>query len=481
MKSDNAKILSAAEKQYTKMTQTPIKKLVASLAVPTVISMLITTIYNATDTYFVSKINISASGATGVVFSLMAILQAFGFMFGHGSGSCISRNLGAQNIEKARRYSSTGLFLALLTGALIGILGIIFLTPFMRLLGSTATILPYSKAYGIFILTAGPAMTGGCVANNILRYEGKASLAMVGLTAGGVLNIILDPILIFGAKMGIAGAGLSTAISQYISFAILMIMYYKGDAQSKPHIKYITLKPRFVATIITTGLPSLARQGLNSVSNMVLNIEAALYGDACIAAMSIVAKCANLIFSVCVGIGQGFQPVSAFNYGAKKYSRVKSGVKFTWGFSTGVLAALAAACFAFAPQIITVFRHESEVVEIGGKTLRLLCIALLFLPTVMVANMTFQSIGQSGKAFFLACSQNGLFFIPLAIILPKICGITGLELAQPIGYILAAAVSVPFLLRFIKTLTSYAANQNSNVSNKQTKNGPQPFDLTQSD
>lgn len=324
MQSDNAKILSAAEKQYTKMTQTPIKKLFASLAVPTVISMLITTVYNATDTYFVSKINISASGATGVVFSLMAILQAFGFMFGHGSGSCISRNLGAQNIEKARRYSSTGLFLALLTGALIGILGIIFLAPFMRLLGSTATILPYSKAYGIFILAAGPAMTGSCVANNILRYEGKASLAMVGLTAGGVLNIILDPILIFGAKMGIAGAGLSTAISQYISFAILMIMYYKGDAQSKPNIKYITLKPRFVATIITTGLPSLARQGLNSVSNMVLNIEAALYGDACIAAMSIVAKCANLIFSVCVGIGQGFQPVSAFNYGAKKYSRVKS-------------------------------------------------------------------------------------------------------------------------------------------------------------
>ncbi|UKI24011.1 MAG: MATE family efflux transporter [Anaerotruncus sp.] len=433
--------------------------------------MLITTIYNATDTYFVSKKSTFRQAAQrALFFSLMAILQAFGFMFGHGSGSCISRNLGAQNIEKARRYSSTGLFLALLTGALIGILGIIFLAPFMRLLGSTATILPYSKAYGIFILAAGPAMTGSCVANNILRYEGKASLAMVGLTAGGVLNIILDPIFDFRRKkMGIAGAGLSTAISQYISFAILMIMYYKGDAQSKPHIKYITLKPRFVATIITTGLPSLARQGLNSVSNMVLNIEAALYGDACIAAMSIVAKCANLIFSVCVGIGQGFQPVSAFNYGAKKYSRVKSGVKFTWGFSTGVLAALAAACFAFAPQIITVFRHESEVVEIGGKTLRLLCIALLFLPTVMVANMTFQSIGQSGKAFFLACSQNGLFFIPLAIILPKICGITGLELAQPIGYILAAAVSVPFLLRFIKTLTSYAANQNSNVSNKQTK------------
>lgn len=444
--------IDSAELQFKKMTETPINKLIASLSVPTVISMLITNIYNATDTYFVSKISIAASGATGVVFSLMAILQAFGFMFGHGSGSCISRHLGAQDIEKAKRYSSTGFFLSLIAGAIIMVLGLIFITPLMTFLGSTDTILPYAREYGFYILLSGPAMTASCVINNILRYEGMAALAMVGLTSGGILNIILDPILIFTCDMGIAGAGLSTAISQYISLAILLIMYYRGAAQSKMGIKFITLKPRFVWEIIATGLPSLARQGLNSVSNMVLNIQAAPFGDACIAAMSIVAKVSNLLFSVCVGIGQGFQPVSSFNYGAGKYSRVKKGIKFTWGFSTIVIFVLSLACFIFAPQIVTLFRHETEVVEVGNTALRMLCASLIALPTVMIGNMTFQSIGKSGRAFFLALTQNGLFFIPLVLVLPEFMGIYGIEAAQPIAYVIAAAVTVPFVLSFMRTL-----------------------------
>lgn len=444
--------VNSAEAQFKKMTETPINKLITSLSVPTVISMLITNIYNATDTYFVSKINIAASGATGVVFSLMAILQAFGFMFGHGSGSCISRHLGAQDIEKAKRYSSTGFFLSLIAGTVIMVLGLIFLTPLMTLLGSTQTILPYARDYGIYILLSGPAMTASCVVNNILRYEGMAALAMVGLTSGGILNIILDPVLIFACDMGISGAGLSTAISQYVSLAILLIMYYKGTAQSKMHVRFITLKPKFVGEIIATGLPSLARQGLNSVSNMVLNIEAAVYGDACIAAMSIVAKVSNLLFSVCVGIGQGFQPVSSFNYGAGKYTRVKKGIIFTWGFSTIVIFVLSLVCFILAPQIVTMFRHETEVVKVGSVALRLLCASLTVLPTVMIGNMTFQSIGKSGRAFFLALTQNGLFFIPLVLVLPGFMGIYGIEAAQPIAYVMAAAVTVPFIIAFIKSL-----------------------------
>jgi len=443
-----------AKAQFIKMTEKPIRSLIASLAVPTVISMLITTVYNITDTYFVSKINVSASGATGVVFSLMAILQAFGFMFGHGSGSCISRHLGAKNIEGARKYSSTGFFLALISGIIIMAAGLVFLTPLMTVLGSTSTILPYAKTYGLYILIAGPAMTTGCVMNNILRYEGMASLAMLGLTAGGLLNIVLDPILIFYCNMGIGGAGLATAVSQYISMIILLFMFMSKKTQSRISLKYISFEPSLVFEIIFTGAPSLARQGLNSVSNMVLNLQAAVYGDACIAAMSIVAKCANLLFSVCVGIGQGFQPVSAFNYGAKKYSRVKSGINFTWLFSTLVVAVLSAVCFALAPQIIHIFRHEEEVVNIGSTALRMMCAALIFLPTVMVANMTFQSIGKSGRALFLACTQNGLFFIPLILILPAHIGLTGLELSQPAAYILAALTAVPFLLIFMHRLPS---------------------------
>ncbi len=443
---------AVAKKQFIKMTETPVKRLIASLALPTVISMLITTVYNITDTYFVSKISIPASGATGIVFSLMAILQAFGFMFGHGSGSCISRHLGAMEFEKAKRYASTGVFLAATSGIMIMLFGILFINPLMKILGSTDTILPFAKTYGLYILIAGPAMTTGCVMNNILRYEGLASLAMLGLTAGGILNIILDPILIFSLNLGIAGAGIATAVSQYISMLLLLMMFICGKTQSKISLKYITLNLRFMAEIAATGLPSLARQGLNSISNMVLNHQAAVYGDACIAAMSIVSKCSNFLFSICVGIGQGFQPVSAFNYGAKKYSRVKSGMNFTWLFSTAVIAVLSAACFALSPEIIRLFREDAQVIETGSKALRAVCAALLFLPTVMVANMTFQSIGKSGRALFLASAQNGLLFIPLIFVLPLTFGISGILLAQPLSYILSAAISVPFLLGFSKEL-----------------------------
>ncbi|MEZ3421381.1 MAG: MATE family efflux transporter [Eubacterium sp.] len=443
---------AVAKKQFIKMTETPVKRLIASLALPTVISMLITTVYNITDTYFVSKISIPASGATGIVFSLMAILQAFGFMFGHGSGSCISRHLGAMEFEKAKRYASTGVFLAAASGIMIMLFGILFINPLMKILGSTDTILPFAKTYGLYILIAGPAMTTGCVMNNILRYEGLASLAMLGLTAGGILNIILDPILIFSLNLGIAGAGIATAVSQYISMLLLLMMFICGKTQSKISLKYITLNLRFMAEIAATGLPSLARQGLNSISNMVLNHQAAVYGDACIAAMSIVSKCSNFLFSICVGIGQGFQPVSAFNYGAKKYSRVKSGMNFTWLFSTAVIAVLSAACFALSPEIIRLFREDAQVIETGSKALRAVCAALLFLPTVMVANMTFQSIGKSGRALFLASAQNGLLFIPLIFVLPLTFGISGILLAQPLSYILSAAISVPFLLGFSKEL-----------------------------
>lgn len=441
-----------AKRQFAEMTQTPVNRLIAKLALPTVISMLITTIYNMADTYFVSKLNVSASGATGVVFSLMAVLQAFGFMFGHGSGSCISRRLGAGQIEEARRYASTGFFLALISGILILAAGLLGLTPLMRLLGSTDTILPYAKDYGRWILLAGPAMTGACVLNNILRYEGKAALAMIGLASGGLLNIALDPLLIFTCRMGITGAGVSTAISQYLSLALLFAMFKTDKTESRMEWKYITLRPAMVAEIVRTGLPSLARQGLNSASNMVLNVSAAVYGDACIAALSIVSKCSNFIFSVAVGIGQGFQPVAAYNYGAEKYTRVRTGMRFTLGFSTVVVAALSAGSFAFAPQIIQLFRTDAQVVQIGTEALRMLCVALVFLPTIMVANMTFQSIGKSGRAFFLACTQNGLLFIPLIWILPRLFEIVGLELAQPCAFILSALIAVPFLIQFVRQL-----------------------------
>jgi len=438
--------------QFDKMTRTPIPKLVLSLGIPTTISMLITNVYNMADSYFVSKIDLSAGGATGVVFGIMSIIQAFGFMFGHGAGSKISRLLGNKDTKEASKFASTGFFWAVTIGITITTLGLIFLTPLMRLLGSTDTILPYSKDYGLWILLAAPAMTASCVLNNVLRYEGKASLAMIGLTTGGILNMALDPVFIFVMDLGISGAGLATAISQYISFGILLSIFLLNKTQSKLSIKHIDKRLLTIGTIVITGLPSLARQGLNSVSTMVLNRLAMPFDDAAIAAMGYVARTSSLIFCVGLGIGQGFQPVSGFNYGAKKYSRVKKGAFFTLGLGGAFLGVLSAICFAFAPSIISMFRNDPEVLRIGGEALRIHCVFLIFLPISVVATMLFQSIGENKKALLLSCLQSGLIFIPLCFTLTHFLGIKGIQWSQPLAYFCAAIVALPTMLIFFKKL-----------------------------
>ena len=240
---DDVRVKNADEKataQYKKMTETPVAKLILMLGIPTTISMLVTSIYNMADTYFVGQIGTSASGAVGVVFGLMAIIQAFGFMFGHGAGSIISRSLGAKDVERASQIGSTSFACAMITGALISVLGILFLDPLMRLLGSTETILPYARTYAFYILLAAPFMASSCVLNNVLRYEGRAALAMIGLVSGGLLNILGDYIMVNRLGMGVRGAGLATAISQTISFCILFSIFVLGKTDSKLSIKRIS-------------------------------------------------------------------------------------------------------------------------------------------------------------------------------------------------------------------------------------------------
>lgn len=311
------------DEQYDKMANEPVNKLILSLSIPTIISMLVTNIYNMADTYFVSGISTSASGATGVVFGLMALLQAFGFMFGHGAGSNISRLLGARNYKKARNFSSDSFWLSIFFGLIFLVFGLFFMDPLMKLLGSTGTILPYARIYSFYILLAAPAMTSSCVMNNILRYEGQAFYAMIGLTSGGLLNILGDFILVNIFNMGIAGAGISTCITQYLSFFLLLLPFFRGKTQSRLSFRYFLPDQNMIANIVLTGFPSFLRQGLNSASTMIINNFAGVYGDSAIAAISIVNRICLFLNCVTIGIGQGFQPVSAFNFGAKKYSRQK--------------------------------------------------------------------------------------------------------------------------------------------------------------
>ncbi|MCI7731912.1 MAG: MATE family efflux transporter [Solobacterium sp.] len=446
------------EERFKRMRYEKIPKLIISLGIPTTISMLITNIYNMADTYFVSQISLSASGATGIVFAVMAILQAFGFMCGHGSGSNISRSLGRKDEENASRFASSGLFLSFCISLVLMIAGLVFLEPLMRLLGSTDTILVEAMNYGRFIFLAAPAMVMSCVCNNILRYEGRAVYAMVGLTFGGILNMMLDPILIFVFHLGISGAGIATMVAQYLSLFILLIPFFRNRTASRLRLSYISRNIDTFINIIVTGSPSLARQGLNSISTAMLNMMAKPLGDAAIAAMSVVGRVSNMLFSLSLGIAQGFQPVSSFNYGAGDYKRVKESTVFTIGFGTALIAVLCTLAFINAPLIISLFRSEELVIEIGSAALRLMCFGLLLLPTVSVTNMLFQGIGESKKALFVACLQSGAFFIPLVVILTRAFGVNGLICATPLSYFLAFSVALPMVVKFMRNLIKKEEN-----------------------
>ena len=441
-----------SQQQYHKMTETPIPRLILSLAAPTILSMLITSIYNLADTFFVGQLSTSASGAVGIVSSLMAIIQALGFMFGHGAGGIISRSLGSRDTTAATRFASTSFFTALVFGVVLAVAGLGTLPHFMMLLGSTDTILPHACAYARPILIAAPLMISSLVMNNILRYEGKASFAMIGLVTGGVLNIVLDPLFIFVFKMGTGGAGLATALSQCISFFILLSMFLRGKTVSQFRLSAVTREARDFGRILLGGAPSFGRQGLNSIGGMLLNLAARSYGDAAVAGMSIVSRIFMFIISVAIGVGQGLQPVASFNYGARKYRRVRQAAIFTIEAAFCMLVVLVGLCWVNGDALIRLFRDDPAVTAVALPAFHYQCLAMLLHPIIVVANMTFQSVGKAGRATFLACCRQGVFFIPLILTLPRIWGLSGIELCQPIADGLTFCISVPFLLPFLKEL-----------------------------
>ena len=438
--------------QFRRMTETPIPQLVLSLAAPTILSMLVTSIYNLADTFFVGQISTSASGAVGVVSSLMAIIQALGFMLGHGAGTIISRSLGSRDTTAATRFASTSFFTALVFGVVLAVAGLGTLPHFMMLLGSTETILPHACAYARPILIAAPLMISSLVMNNILRYEGKASFAMIGLVTGGVLNIALDPLFMFVFGLGTAGAGIATALSQSISFCILLSMFLRGKTVSQFRLSAVTREARDFGRILLGGAPSFGRQGLNSIGGMLLNLAARSYGDAAVAGMSIVSRIFMFIVSVAIGVGQGLQPVASFNYGARKYRRVRQAAIFTIEAAFCMLVVLVGLCWVNGDALIRLFRDDPAVTAVALPAFHYQCLAMLLQPIIVVANMTFQSVGASGRATFLACCRQGVFFIPLILILPRTHGLFGVEICQPIADVLTFLVSLPFLIAFLQQL-----------------------------
>lgn len=443
-----------SEERYRLMTEMPVSKLIPQMAVPTIISMLVTSIYNMADTFFVSQLNTSASAAVGVIFSLMAMIQAVGFTLGMGGGNFISRTLGTRDDEKAERIAATAFFTALFVGLLMTVSGLASLDKLVRLLGATETIAPYARDYARYILLGAPIMTGSFVMNNLLRSQGFAFYAMLGITSGGILNMLLDPIFIFGFRMGISGAALATVLSQCVSFAILFLQCSLRKGCIRLKFTRLTAKGWMYGEILHAGLPSLCRQGLASAASVALNVAANPFGDAAIAAMSIVTRYVMFVYSALLGFGQGFQPVCGFNFGAKRYDRVRESFYFCLKVAVLLLSTLGAVSFLGAEWIMTMFRREdAQVIAIGTRALRFQCLTMPFQAWIIMSNMLTQSIGYGFRASIVAAGRQGIFLLPALMTLPRIFGIRGLQLSQPVadlGTSVLAAVIVFGILRELK-------------------------------
>ncbi len=456
----------SAQQHYDNMTKTPVHILVLKLSAPTIISMLVTSIYNMADTFFVSRLGTSATGAVSVVFTVMAVFQAVGFMLSMGTGNLISRVMGEGDYKKGTQIASSGFVAALLFGATLCVLGIIFIDPLVYILGATDTIAPYAKQYLSYILFAAPFMATSYVMNNILRSQGKAALSMIGLSTGGVLNIILDPIFIFVFELGIAGAAIATALSQFTSFCILLYMMLSGKSAVKLKLNAISKDINTYIKIVQTGFPSFCRQGLSSTASLMLNWQARGFGDAAVAGMGVKTRFLMLLFSFVLGLGQALQPVSGFNYGAKKFGRVRNALVFTSVFGSAVTMLMGVLGYIFAPQLIAIFAGtDAAVLEIGTFAMRSQCLVLPCFGAQISFIMALQSTGNTRLASFLSTLRQGIFFIPIVVILPYFFGILGVQLAQPLSDFLAFALSVPFYIIFIKKLNNLEEIEIAKIKN----------------
>ena len=434
--------MTNAEQHYRKMTETPVARLIVRLGVPTTISMLITSIYNMADTYFVGTLGPSAQASTGVLFTLQAIIQGIAFMLGQGSGTFISRELADKNTKSASMYVSSAFFIGGILGVIIMAVGLCILEPLVLFLGSTETILPHAMDYGMWVLLSCPFVITSMILNNALRFEGCAFYAMFGLTTGGLLNIFGDWLLVSRLNMGVYGAGLATAASQFISFLILLIMFQKM-AQSKISLKAVSKKPKTYLSICRVGFPSLTTGILNNLTKP--------FGDAAIAAMSVVSRFSMFLMCVGLGMGQGFQPVAAFNYRAKKYDRVKKGLVFLVVYALILVGGFSAITMMIPDRVIEIFQKKEDVIAIGSVALRYYAFGMIFMAFSVPVNMLYQSIQKPTISSVLSMIRSGAITIPLLLILVPAIGLTGIQIAQPIADVIAGIISIPFIFHFLKS------------------------------
>ena len=438
--------------RFVMMTESPVRQLVMKMAGPTIISMMVTALYNIIDAFFVGHISTEATAGVGVSFAYMTFINAIGFFFGHGSGNYISTALGAKKYGDAEKMAATGFLSSMGIGTIAAVVGLFFLSPLSRMMGATPDIVPYSNDYLLFILIGTPFMMSSLTLNNQLRLQGNARYAMVGISIGAVLNIFLDALLIYGFDMGVMGASLATCISQMVGWFVLLLGTEKSG---NVHIRLRNFTPtlRSYIDIYNGGLPSLCRHVFVCISTIMLNRYAAFYASpgteaSAIAAFAIVSRVMMFAFSIILGIGQGFQPVCGFNHGAGLHERVRKSFVFTTQLATIILIVISIAFAIFAPDIVSLFRSEdAELVRIGSRVLRWQCISFPLIGVSTVTNMMYQTTRKTLVATLLSMGRQGIFFIPTIMILPLFIGFQGVEMTQAVADALTFLLALPFAIK----------------------------------
>lgn len=427
--------------KYIQMTQSPLRRLIMAMAIPAVIANIVSMIYNLTDTFFVGELGTSASAAVGVVMPIQIFIQAVGLLFGMGSGNKLSIELGRKNMDRARRLVAVGFYLGLFSGIILGAIAFLFRRPMISAFGATKTILPYAISYATPLFFGAPFFCSTFALNAQLRFEGYSTRSMIGIVVGSILNIGLEPLFIFGLGMGIFGGGLATAICQFVSWLILLIMHQRIGVPIRWRDFHLTAD--LWKEIFSGGVPSLIRNGMLSVSASAINIAANPFGDAAIAAMTIINRVITLFNTIQIGFGQGFQPVCGYNFGAHKFDRVRKGYWFVVQISVALLLVASIGLTVFAGPIVRLFRDDPAVIRIGSQAMFWNCLTFTLSGFVVPSNMMQQTIGHTVISSIVGLGRQGIFLVPALLIFPPHLGMLGVMISQPVADICTFIMTVP--------------------------------------
>ena len=438
-----------------RMLTDSIPKIILMMAFPTIIAFLINSIYSLADTFFVSSLGTNATAAVSVNSSLDQFIMMGGSMLAVGANSYIARLLGAKEKEKASQTLSTAFFLAMLFGLIIAVCGTVFMRPMVRLMGATSTCERYAIEYATYVLLVAPLMASNFVMNQCLRAEGSAMRSMLGMASGGVLNCFLDPIFIFGLNMGVAGASIATAISKIVSFVILGYPYIRRKSVLQISPRLFRLEKKMLTEIVNVGSSSMLRSALAVVSAVVLNNIAGSISDSVLAGIGVSTKIMMFPFGIILGFGSGFQPVTGFNWGAKRYDRVRESFKFASIFSIGgALVMTLLLCLYTDPLIALFAKTDLEAHAIGALCIRSQSLVLTIHGWVAVVNMFCAGLGEARGARLLSTARQGTCFLPIVYPMAALWGGNGLACVQAAADVLSLALALPVLRKVLHKVSA---------------------------